>query len=90
MSLRRDALAWADEILRSVIRDAIEYRRAHPHRFALFHSRMVELLRSSGLKPRNPRVKWHAYWAARYSAKAYALDADLVERCIACVDRKGL
>ena len=80
--MRNEALAWADDILRSLIGDAIRERRAHPHRYALFHSRMVFLLQSRTRRPRLA-IRWHAWLAARYSARAYALDHELMAACAA-------
>ena len=73
MSLRDQAWSWADALLRSVLADAIQYRREHPLRFALFHVRMLEI----GTRAR----RWHAFWAQHYAAKAWALDAELARRC---------
>ena len=86
MGMRRDALGWADAALwnavqrvRGLIADAIELRRLHPHRYALFHRRMAYLIRASG---RSLGIGWHEFWARRYEARAWALDNEIASACV--------
>lgn len=76
-----EAREYADRILeqaRGLVRDAIEYRRLHPHRFALFHRRMGHYWVGRGKKV---RARWHWYWAERYAARAWALDSESANAC---------
>lgn len=76
-----EARSFADKAIteaRGIIRDAIEYRRTEPLRFALFHRHMAE----HWSRLRKPaRARWHRWWEARYSAKAWALDEVTASKC---------
>ena len=84
--MRTEAMTWATTMLRGLIGDAIEYRRSHPFRYFLFHRRMAEILQNSPrrIALRRARVRFHALMSERYSARSYALDADLARACDAC------
>jgi hypothetical protein len=79
-----EAHRFADAAIREargIIRDAIEYRRTEPHRFALFHGRMALYWELLPGRRRRVKIAWHRAWEARYSAKAWALDQDLARSC---------
>jgi hypothetical protein len=79
-----EAHRFADAVVREargIINNAIEYRRTEPHRFALFHGRMAQYWNGRrGLWARIAEGH-HRRFAARYSAKAWALDQDLARSC---------
>jgi hypothetical protein len=94
MSLRSDAFDFADGVLANaadeiggIVQEAIEYRRNTPHRFALFHARMVELLTTARRPNGKHLIAWryrvarHRFWARRYEAKSWAFDRTLAARC---------
>lgn len=81
----REARGFADETVREalkglfgIIDKAIDLRRYKPMRFALFHMKMKEYREGRG---HPARANWHAFWEARYRAKAYALDRTIAKRC---------
>lgn len=76
-----EARAYADRALRGIVgvlSDAVEYRRTHPHRFALFHQWMADHWARRG---KRARARWHRYWQARYSARAWALAPEIARDC---------
>jgi len=62
---------WEDAVVqaRSVIGDAIRYRRNHPYLFFVFHKHMESEKRTSG---QPMRAKWHRYWRNHYWGKTLA------------------
>jgi len=94
VSLRREAREFADAAVKQaidglfgLIERRIEWRRAHPHRLALEHGRMVYLLqREPGFVPfRKARIRRHRRLEMKHASRAWAVDHELASRCGVCL-----